>query len=106
MGAIAALTFEDKVSFLRACGIITCGAAASTYANPVIMQAFHLPDSYGNAVAFMVGLVAMKIANLVLQAVAKIDSDLIFDLLTRFIPAKKEKSSKDDSTKRDTNSNS
>ena len=107
MGAIAALTFEDKVSFIRACGIISCGATASTYLNPVIMQVFSFPPSYGNAVAFMIGLVAMKMANLILLAVSKLDADFVIDILTRFIPAKKNKTSvKDDSTQRDTDSHS
>ena len=83
MGAIAALTFEDKVSFLRACGIISCGATASTYANPVIMEYFHFPQSYGNAVAFMVGLVAMKMANPILLAVSKLNADFFISLILR-----------------------
>lgn len=83
MGAIATLTFEDKIPFLRAMGMIACGAAASTYANPVIMQYFNLPLSYGNGVAFMVGLVAMKFAGVVLMAAGKLDADMLIKLIFR-----------------------
>lgn len=85
MGAIAALTFEEKVSFVRACGMIVCGAAASSYSNTVVMHFFGLPQHYTNAVAFLVGLVAMNLSRAILQAASKIDADTIMSLFPKLV---------------------
>jgi hypothetical protein len=61
LGATASLTYERDISPGRALLLILVGSACAAYITPLIAHYFTFEAPVDNAVAFMVGLLSMRI---------------------------------------------
>lgn len=82
VGGVASLTYEDKVSFKRAILLIVTGAATAVYLQPVMHSYFGIEDNFATGMGFVLGLVSMRIINILLSVsntVAK-NPSIIFNI--------------------------
>jgi hypothetical protein len=66
-GAIASLTFERKLTFLKALFLISTGAVTAGYLHPVFSHYLGAPDSFSSAIGFILGLVSMRLLEFILD---------------------------------------
>lgn len=72
VGAISALTFEEKISFTKALTMLFCGAAVSYYAQPILEHYFLLDGKYATGIGFMLGLTSMRLIRILLDSLDKL----------------------------------
>lgn len=71
IGGIVSLTYETKISFLRALLLITGGASTAAYLQPVAQHYIGLPEQFSTGLGFVMGLVSMKIIEFLIENTEK-----------------------------------
>ena len=63
IGGIVSLTYETKLSFMRALLLIIGGASTAAYLHPLTEHYLGLDNKFSSGVGFVLGLVSMKVIN-------------------------------------------
>ena len=75
IGGIVALTFEEKLSFLRALLIIFTGGVTAAYSSQALIHYFELKEVYVHFFGFLTGLISMRITAVIGNFTKKIVED-------------------------------
>ena len=65
VGGIVSLTYETKISAIRAVLLITSGASVAAYLQPAIQHWMNFPPQLANALGFVLGLSSMKVVQFI-----------------------------------------
>jgi len=87
VGGIISLTYEQRISFLKALIMIFTGGATTALTYPALEAYFSINPAFANAVGFFLGLIAMRLIDVTLSLVDKIKSNPVL-LLHLFNPSK------------------
>ena len=87
VGGIISLTFEQKISFLKAIVMIFTGGSTAALTYPALEVYFSLQPQFANAVGFLLGLISMRVIDILLILLDRIKSNPAL-LLHLFNPAK------------------
>lgn len=68
VGGLISLTYEEKISFGRAVLLILCGGFTSGYAFVLANDYWQLKHSYSGIFGFGIGLISMRIVDLIILA--------------------------------------
>lgn len=71
IGGIVSLTYETKISFLRALFLIAGGASTAAYLQPIAQHYIGLPEQFSTGLGFVMGLVSMKIIEFLIENTEK-----------------------------------
>ena len=63
IGGIVSLTYETKLSFMRALLLIVGGASTAAYLHPLAEHYLSMDSKFSSGIGFVLGLVSMKVIN-------------------------------------------
>lgn len=72
VGGIVSLTFEQKISAVRAVMLILTGCSTAVYVHPLIESYYNTSPDIGPGISFILSLLSMRIIKRVLDAVDKV----------------------------------
>lgn len=72
VGGIISLTFEQKISFVKALVMIFTGASTTAVTYPALESYFSIQPAFANGLGFLLGLIAMRLIDLIMAIVDKI----------------------------------
>lgn len=68
VGAIVSLTLHEKLTLVKALGLIITGGAVSAYSTYATQAFLHLPPELGGFIGFILGLCSLKLVEKVSSA--------------------------------------
>lgn len=68
LGSMVSLVHEKQISRRRMFAIVLVGAVAAGYLTPLLSHLTGMPEKMANSLAFLVGLMSMKITDALLKA--------------------------------------
>lgn len=77
IGGIISLTYEEKISTIRALVMIFVGGATAAYLQPSLQYFFSLDPKFSNGIGFVLGLISMKLTHLLLSIAEKVRKEPI-----------------------------
>jgi len=72
VGGIVSLTFEQKISAVRAVLLILTGCSTAVYVHPLIESYYNTSPDIGPGISFIISLVSMRVIKRVLDTIDKV----------------------------------
>lgn len=72
IGGIVSLTFEQKISAIRAVMLILTGCSTAVYTHPIIESYYHTSPDIGPGISFIISLLSMRVIKRVLDVIDKV----------------------------------